>query len=674
MLQFFRRHQKFFFLFITIVIVVTFSLFGTYQAFAPSTGERSEEEGSYVSQMARFLDTEQWMVSRQFFATNFLNDGVLSKEFLETGMADLVMEAYPEQFQIDPTHLEREKNYLPYKHPYLPALSAEAIWSVFAPEIPIKLLALQNGKGSFKDRKELFLAQKNFPAAFLSQVIRYQEQSNPTAPIDPRLRKEDVALFGYQNISDWFGEAFVEALAEKIIQTANLARKLGYRASKDELLAELVARSQETYQGLKGKMDLPIESGYELFQVYLRQTGLSAQKALKIWEDVTLFRKLMHEVGAAAFTDSLPLSQFYAFAYENATVELYQMASGCKLQSLEELKKLEVYLDAVGKKSAPLDIPSEYLPLSTIEANAPELVGKRYELSFAHVSKKALQAKVSVKETIQWECDPKNWKQIQKQFPELAQKKGSPYEILEGMDQKGKKLIDVYARKQIVDAHPEWIEEALKGAALEEKQLFLSSGTQKPFEGIENVSHFGAALEAQNEHIGYTQDGYHYYRFVVEKKSEAKEILTYKEALKEGILDKLILSKEGDEMVQKIVDVCPSAHKNVPHAYRFAKFIAQYKEVPPQGALAKQFQIEKKEKTVTRSESSFISLDEVLALEVGAISDIKIDAVEGAYFYKFLDKRIDTTLPLDKMVQTQEMLSKEARCRYFEKCLKNSFL
>ena len=669
MLQFFRKHQKFFFFFITIVIVITFSLFGTYQAFAPSRGERGEEEGSYVSQMARFLDTEQWMISSQFFATNFLNDGVFSKEFLETGMADLVMEAYPEQFQIDPIQLEREKNYLPYKHPYLPSLSAEAVWSVFAPEIPSKLEALQKGKGAFRERKELFLAQKNFPAAFLSQVIRYQEQSNPSIPIDPRLRREDVALFGYQNISDWFGKAFVEALAGKIIQTATLARKLGYKASKDELLAELVSRSQETYQGLKGKMDLPIESGYELFQVYLRQMGLTTQTALKIWEDVTLFKKLMHEVGAAAITDPLPLSQFYAFAYENATIELYQMASGCRLHSLEDLKKLEVYLAAVGQKSSPLDIPLEYLPLSTIEANAPELVGKRYVLKFAHLSKKALQAKVSVKETIQWECDPKNWKQIQHQFPELAQKKGSPYEILEEMDQKGRKLIDIYARKQIVERHPEWIEEALKAATLEEKDLFLSSGTQKPFEGIENVNQFRAALEAQNEQIGYTQDGFHYYRFIVLKKSETKEILTYQEALKEGILDKLILSKEGEELVQKIIDACPSSYRKAPHAYRFAKFIAQYKEVPPQGALAKQFLIEKKEKTITRSENSFISLDEVLALDVGAISDIKIDDVEGAYFYKFLDKKIDTTLPLDKMVQTQEMLSKEARCRYFERTL-----
>ena len=670
MLHFFRKYQKFFFLFITIIIVSTFVFYGASQAFAPSGGARGEEE-SHVTQVARFLNTEEWMASRKVFAANFLNDGVISKEFLETGMADLIAAKYAADFQSDfAARQEKEKSYRAYTHPYLPSLSAEAMWSVFAPDMPAKLKVLQEGNGSFKERNAVFLAQKQFPPPFLSQVIRYQEQNNPHFPPDSRLAKEDIALFGYQNLSDWFGDTFVETVAEIIVQTADVARKLGYKVCQDELLAELVTRSQEAYKGLKQRVDLPVQDGYGLFQLYIRQVGLTEEQTLKIWEDVSLFRRLMHEVGAAALIDPLPLSQFYGYAYENVTVDLYQMAPEVRLKSLEDLKKFETYLAAVGTaKILDLDIPQEYAPLATIESKAPALVGKRYQISLAKSSKKALQAKVSVKETLMWECEPQNWKVLLKQFPELAQKTGAPFDVLEGMDQKGRKQIDAFARKQIVESHPEWIQEALGTAQLEEKELFLSSATKKPLEGIEDAALLVAALETQDELLSYTQDEQTYYRFIVRAKGETKEVLSYKEALKGGILDKLVEPMQAEALSQAIIEASPKAYKELAHAYRFAKFIGRYKENLPQGALAKQFVIEKKETTLTRSEGSFIALDEALALSQGAFSDVKVDPVEGAYLYRFIERKLDTTLPLEKMVQAQELLSKEARCRYFEQLL-----
>ena len=309
MLQFLRKHQKFFFIIVTFAVVMSFVFFGTYQAFAPSFRAKSDEEVSYATQMVRFLDTEQWMISQRIFTENFLNDGVISKEFLETGMAEMVALAYPERFQKDFTERrEREKNYIPYKHPYIPSLSAMSLWAIFSPDIPKKLKYVQEGKGGFKERTELLLAQKQCPPTFLSQIIRYQEQKNSNFPSDPRLVRDDITVFSYQSLSDWYGEAFMEALANIIIHTADIARKRGFKVSKEELLADLVGRSQELYNGLKQKMELPVEDGYGLFQLYLRQTGLREQTALKIWEDVTLFRRLMHAVGDGALVDSLALS------------------------------------------------------------------------------------------------------------------------------------------------------------------------------------------------------------------------------------------------------------------------------------------------------------------------------------------------------------------------------
>ena len=54
MLNFFRKYQKIFFLFTTVIIVVSFLFFGTYQAIAPSFHSRGEEKVSYENQMAHF--------------------------------------------------------------------------------------------------------------------------------------------------------------------------------------------------------------------------------------------------------------------------------------------------------------------------------------------------------------------------------------------------------------------------------------------------------------------------------------------------------------------------------------------------------------------------------------------------------------------------------------------
>ena len=69
---------------------------------------------------------------------------------------------------------------------------------------------------------------------------------------------------------------------------------------------------------------------------------------------------------------------------------------------------------------------------------------------------------------------------------------------------------------------------------------------------------------------------------------------------------------------------------------------------------------------IARSEPSFIALDGVLALEKGAYSNLCVDPAEGVYFYRFLEKRTDKTLPLEKLMESQEWLSQEARCSYFK--------
>lgn len=663
MLHFFRRYQKIFFLFTTVIIVTSFAFFGTYQAFSPSKLSQQLKGGgkdrvvfraldgkaikqSYLDEMIHFLAREDWMQFSRIFDSNYLNDGIISKDFLEDGLFPYLIGHFGNHYQQElQERLEKERNYTPYKHPYLSSLTALNVWSLFAPDIPEKLSIMQKAEDplvSFQDRVDLFLNEKRFPPAFLTQVIRYQENDTPRAPKDPRLMKDVISLFGYHDHIDWFGEQFVNSIAQVVINTAALARQKGYSVSREEALTDLLFKSQKTYEALSSYPDLPFENGNDLFQLYLRYKGLDEATAAQLWEEILLFRRMMQEVGSAALVDRLSLEQFYCFANEKAVVDLYQMTPELRFKTDEEAKLFEAYLDAVALRKGE-EIPLDYASIEIIENKAPELVGKRYHLYIASLDSESLQGRVSMKETWDWEME--NWESLLKVFPDLAHREGTPFERMESVEKRGK--IDAYARSKIVEMHPEWALEAVKIADMRENELFLSHRTQEPLPGITDCVAFLQLLDQETEIVGYTQDQKHYYRILVDERPQEKEVLTFKEAKKNGLL--------------KPVDRKPST--------TFSHFLEKYRLNPPANDLAQQWRIEKSEKEISRSKKSFISLDEVLACGKGNFSSVRVDEKEGTFCYQVKDVLVDTTVPMQKWIQAQTLLSKEMRAQFFETIL-----
>jgi hypothetical protein len=353
------------------------------------------------------------------------------------------------------------------------------------------------------------------------------------------------------------------------------------------------------------------------------------------------------------------------------TVELYQLPKEFAFQSLDDLVKFEAYLAAVGLPGFERgSVPLEYAPIETIENKAPELVGVYYQLYFSEISKKSLQAKVTAKETLEWECDSHNWPLLEAQFPELAQKFGTPFECLESLESKKRNLIDSFARMQIVEAHPEWVNDSLFESDMQEKEIYLTRAAALPFKGISDLPSFQRALENQDELIGYTQDNEYFYRFLVQSKGKQKQVLSFKEALAhEGLLDKLAGELGAEALAKEFVAACGIEDQEKACLHRLSEFLSLYKEEAPEGALAKQFKIRKNIQTITRSDESFIQVDKALNLEEGAFSQVDADAAIGPFVYQFMERKVDTTVPTDKLIQSQELLSSEARCRYFETLL-----
>ncbi len=573
MLDFFRRYQRYFFFVITIVIIISFSFFGTYSTLGSNTWREQlafkavdgrEVTRSDVDEMALFLgtDNEDKRLYGGVWGPNFLNDGVIRKEFLETGLAQELVQAYQEEMRDSLNkRLEKEKKFALYTHPQARFLSAENAWSYFAPDMMTYLNVLQTTKDNadaeaFDSRVKLFLAEKKFSSPMLKQVLRYQEkQYNWLAP-DQDLDRLDLSLFGYHTIEDWFTPHFTRLVSEFIINASILAEAQGYEVSKSEAMADLIRNTQLSYQQNQNNPALGVASPEEYFNEQLRLLNMDQARAIKIWRQVLLFRRYFEDAGHSALVDTLAYQKFNDFSHETVTADLYRLPSSLRLSNYDALQKFEIYLAAVGKgtRKDPLALPQEFLSVSEVERVYPELVQKRYVLEVAEASQKNLQARIALKELWNWEVEDQNWTALKTQFPELGVKSGKTreerFEALDGLDSTTRSKVDAFARTAIVRSHPEWITQAL--AAAEPKKMVIglrTMGGKTPFSGLDKKEQRQELIKlldqatldaAPADHSllqAYTADNQVYYRIRVIERAAQPEILTFAEAMTDGTLD-----------------------------------------------------------------------------------------------------------------------------------------
>ncbi|MFN0065461.1 MAG: hypothetical protein ACKVOH_04410 [Chlamydiales bacterium] len=670
----FRKYQKGIFLVTTLMIVTSFVFFGTYQAFAPSnrgsdpvvykteSGEKIHQ--SLLTNMTQFLRSERspFPSARGIFDTNYLNDGILTKEFIESGLSQKMVEANPTRYQeVLQAKIERERHFKPFVHSFAPMLSAEAIWTLFAPDIKENLVQLQaasDGIGSFATRSQLFLAEKRFPPPLLAQMIRYQGQEYSQLPPDQKLYREEVSLFGYHNLEEWFSAEFVEDAAKVILEVAAIAKKKGYQVHRDEVAAEIYYKTGMLYESVKEEIQGEVTGPRALFAHYLRMNGMEEENLMKICEATMLFRRLLDDVSEAALNDSLALQDFYTFAREHANVEVTTMPQALQFADIEAWKRFELYLYAVAGETNTLDLPSTMETIEKIERRAPELVGERYLLYVGHLERRSLEAKVSLQETWRWEEEHAD--ELKERFSELH---GDVIAQLESFPPKQRARIDAYARSQIVERHPEWIAEAFQELTMEKQPLFYYAGMESPFEGIADMDALAVRF-IEDEITNYTQDGKHYYRILIDQRPEGKEVLALHEAGR--ALDALASRIDANGLIEakrvainRALGTSLSLEEAMP--YRFYHHLQQ-----GEGGI---WPRETKQMTINRIEPNFISLDAALTIEPGTSSPVLVDEKVGAYTYRFLDHRVDATIPQEKVSQMQAILSKEVRYNYLHTLL-----
>jgi GcvH upstream region-like protein len=524
--------------------------------------------------MTNFIasDAEDKKLLGGMWGPNFLNDGVVRKNLLQTGLSEGLVASYAADVNQDlQQRLEKEKRYQLYAHPQAKFLNVENAWNYFAPEMREYLDILQSGSNPvdpevFRAREQLFLAEKNFPPSLLRQVLRYQEKQYDWLQPDPNLDRTDLSLFGYHTLEDWFGGRFLRLASQFIINAAKVAEQKGYQVSKDEALADLLRNAEISFQENRNNPNLGVATAQEYYREQLHRLGVDQTQAVKIWRQVLLFRRLFQDVGNSMFVDPLGFQQYNNYAQEFLEGEVYHLPQTLRFGTYRNWQKFEVYRDAVAAAQDKnlLAVPTSFYSVADLEKTTPELVQKRYLVDFSEVDKKKLQARVSVKETWNWEVDENHWKLLKKEFPDLgivkAETRQERFAALDSLDSATRSKIDSYARAAIVDAHPEWLQKALDEAPVKRMNLAVRlKGGALPLIGFDNRIELielldqsplisdSALSEGSKKSMkaleSLTANQNNYYRIRVIDRAPDKEVVNFAEASSDGTLDSLLTRK-----------------------------------------------------------------------------------------------------------------------------------
>ena len=590
MLGFFRKYQRYFFIVIAIVIVISFSFFGTHQALDTSQAEEDHLIGhaidgskmmeSEINDMARFLcsDCYDLTLSEKGILPNFFNNGVIRKDILKSGVGVLLVEAYFDELKEDLTErMQRHQQFRPYAHPSVPFVSVENLWAQVLPTQKDNLQKFlyeteEMNVETFNLLVDLYLGEMSFPPNVLREYLMFQQKHYNWIKPDPELPRANLNLFQCRVIEDWFGPRFLKLTTQFLTNAAIESEKRGYKVSLEEARVDLIRNGYESLQVQKHNGEVSEEEIGALWREQLFRLQMNEKTAVNIWRKVMLFRRLFEDVGHAVFVDPHVYQTFHGFASKTAEVDLYHLPDNLEIKDFKSMMQLELYLDAVteGKRDS-LMLPKNLATVSKVEKSCPELVEQRFLVEVSQVQKETVGLNVSMKEMWDWQLEEENFQILAKQFPLLSLKKAVDaegfFEVLEGLDPETRQKVDRFSRLQIVDLHPDWLQHALDQAHLNVRIVsFSSSGKYLPFEGLASSDELlklfeqtalkqelevnPQALQARKKLEMFTSDGETYYRFHVLDRDLNKAILTYVEAKERGVLEDLMREHLGREYIQ----------------------------------------------------------------------------------------------------------------------------
>ncbi len=680
MMNFLRRHQKKLVLVVSVATLASFTFFGVFNPL-PS-------QGVIDKQVAQALDGSPIMQRQLRAMITFLSLGShewIREDLASTGMISILADRYfdkiKDEFQVK---LDKVKRSNPYVNPRYPLLKALQVWNQFIPQLPKHLKEVQEGDPSAKTFSiycDLYLDQVAFPPELLRKILLYKQQKNGSSSPDISLQNpQNLALFGHLSFEEWFGTCFTELLGEFFVNAAIIAEEKGYKVSLEEARRSLLeiflnALRSNPLENFSNK-EITFAEANQFLHDQIQRVGVEEIEAIKIWKKVMLAYRFFNDVGQSILIDPLSYEKFSSFANETATLELYQLPAALKMKNFDLFIKLQHYLDRVtpftGLGRAGDELPIRFLSPEEVEKKAPELVVKRYDLELRRVTQEEMANRLTLKEIWDYQISDEGWRELIARYPLLNEThpldRESRFAILEAVHPSLRLKIDREAQSDLVKLHPEWIDEALSTVPFQKETVTLYSAdrVRDPlFKTVQDRSMFNSSLEQAV--IGapfsfFTQDHQIFYQIIVLNKPERKEILTFEEALKEGVLVELSDQKledkevEGEEWRASFVSLMEKAKQDI-QIHGQNSFFLQKTGDP----LADQWKLVKQVKEIKRSEVTTLSKSEIFSTIEGEWSLVSMLSDGDVAFFQLIKKEPPKESVEDKIFYEQHLLSADAK-------------
>lgn len=712
MMNFLRKHQKKLFIVISVMVIASFSFFGTFSTM--NTHEIPDKKIGQAVDGSAIMERElQAMIRFMSIGTN----EALKNDLISTGLTTILAERYFGEIQDEfKERLERAKRWTPYAHPQVPFLSATQVWSRHSPKLAYDLGQVQDGEltpETFAKYSELYLDQVAFPPDLLRRVLLYQQQQFSWIPPDRELADERyLALFGYHSFEEWFGTRFTQLLGKFLFNAAAVSSERGHKVSIEEARADLLENCLHALLSMPGQKEANYGDARQFLQHQLQMLGLDETKAVNVWRKVLLARRLFNDVGQGVLVDPLSYKQFASFADETATVEVYQLPQLLRVRDFRSLLKLQYYFDAVSKEKNRLMPPRQLLPVAEVEKAHPELVFSRYVLEVAKASVDEISQRLTLKETWDYEASDEGWARLCAEYPVLKKREAPTKEerlkLLDEMDPSLRLKMDKTARFAVLEKHPEWIEEALALAPQQKQTVKIrSKGAIAPFEEIEETGALRTFLqsapvgETVGEKTPLFKHDQTYYRITVLEKPASKEVMTLQEVQEGDYLGQLLDEKLQDAYVEvrkkessqfKLEDgswkpfaevrdqvgalvfadhLKALSDKSIPleqyPATRFARLMEEAKKsIQKEGEsspflTAGLWSLVKETKDVKRSEMTTLPKTEMFSAVEGSWSSISKPSNGDLAFFRLIKKGVGSNLKPDQVVEGQRLLGMDAR-------------
>lgn len=590
MFRFFRAHQKILFFVITAIIIITFSFFGTHSAFDRSYKKQAKDKivsktidgknikQSEIESMTYFLIKEEELSSKINLQTS-----VIQKEFLETKLATTLAKKYFDEFcPLFEERFEKAKRFRPYVHPQVSFISAKSIWSQFSPEIITGLEALDKktkfDAETFDIFSDLYLGQKRFSPETLKKVLLYQQSQYQWLSPDNRIIQDDMFIFGFNSIVDFFGYDFIDLISQVIINVAAMAEQKGYKVTSDEALLNLIHVSKET---LCKKVDLTGENSNDCFRHFLNIFGLNEKMIVDIWKKILLFKNYMNDIGNTVILDNLTQDEISSFNKEKVNVELFRFSNQLHLTNFESFLKLQTYLKALFVDNDSLDLPTKLLSVGEIEKKHPELIEKCYEVKLKRIKLNDIFPSIGEKRLWSWQLEDENYSNLKKEFTQLSNlpdDKEKRFSNLEKLDPIVRLEIDNFSRRKILLSDKKSILHELNNAKEETVKIGIKVKAISPvLKGIddkklssilekEKIYLKDEALDSLSPLFLYSDNDEDFYRITLLSKARDKSIVSYEDALKEDILDHLLdinLKKRYSQLSEKELSLFKDEKGNI---------------------------------------------------------------------------------------------------------------